>query len=183
MAGAVTAGIGLVLLLALVAVWVVEFRRPPPPPHDPPPVAEQRVGMTGGEFTEMSVADGFTTFRVTVTSVGTGIEGLEGRSGPLTPEDRFAVVHLTVENTSRAPVLVMASGFDLVDADGRAFEPHREATIEAMALNGLPVGGDLERGQTKSYINVYEVPATTRPADIVVDSSDVVGEPTIDITG
>lgn len=182
MVGAVTGSCGLVLLLVVVVLLVREIRYEPPP-HDPPPVAEQRVGMTGGAFTEMSVTEGFTAFRVTVTSVGTGVEGLEGRSGPLTPEGGFTVVHLTVKNTSRAPILVTASGFDLVDADGQETAPHSEATIEAMALNGLPVGGDLEIGQSRSYINVYDVPASARPAELVVDSSHVFGRSTIGIAG
>ncbi|MFE3458848.1 DUF4352 domain-containing protein [Nocardiopsis aegyptia] len=180
MLGAVTGSCGLVLLLVVVVLLVREIRYEPPP-HDPPPVAEQRVGMTGGEFTPMSANESVTTFRATVTSVGTGVERLEGRNGPLTPDGQFVVVHLTVKNTTRSPTHVGVSGFDLVDTDGEVAAPHGEATIEAMALNGLPVGGDLELGQTKSYVNVYEVDSSARPAELVIEDADLFGPATIDI--
>ncbi|RKS05420.1 uncharacterized protein DUF4352 [Nocardiopsis sp. Huas11] len=173
---------GLVLLLLTVVLLVREIRDKPPA-HDAPPVAEQRVGMTGGEFTPMSATDSVTTFRATVTSVGTGIERLEGRDGPLTPDGQFVVVHLTVKNTTRSPTTVGVGGFDLVDTDGGVAAPHSEATRGAMALNDLPVGGDLELGQTRSYINVYEVASSARPAEIVMEDADLFGGSTIDITG
>jgi hypothetical protein len=173
---------GLALLMVVMGLLVREIRHQPAP-HEPRPVPEQRVGMAGGDFTRMSVTDRFGAFRVTVTSVGTGIESMESGAGSLTPEGRFAVVHLTVKNTSRQPILVVATEFNLVDAHGQEYEPHREATVAAMVGNGLPVGGDLERAQVKSYINVYDVPAEFRPAELLVDSSLVSGRPTMDIRG
>lgn len=169
----------LVVAVVVVVLFALGILYLPPPENDVPPVSEQRVALVGGEFTELSAYNDTGDVTVTVTSLGTGIEAVEGNLETYTPTGRFVVVHMDIHNTSRDTPLVVPTMYRLRTVEGEDYETHNEAGIAAIGANGISVPGSLARDQVVSFINVYDVPEGMTPESLVLDGSAFPGEPVV----